>query len=348
MVLQADCGLRTTIAQCVEAINLCCMPDAAGNEEHLALLCSTVLEAIHALLAQPYKGKGRGLGTSTPSGYRSPWEDVARWAGRRDGGVLGWKDRLLVLLDGAQIEADEMLGYAEHIRDPILHNHVVLHVIEELVADGAFDHGRMVAAKHLRPVPSLDGDSRYQGYRVLLRHFAGQGDAEEFFAVWPQCAAGRDRHEIELCKSRLIVTISARQGWEAALALCDKDRRLGRGYYGMALRPLIEVGTYETLRQVLRETPGLELGEQMELSLLVHAYAAAARRGQQDIGEFQILFERVSALDPKIKAGDVRLRDSMFCELGRIPPDIAWRKRCNAATKNPALRWKLDFRKAVP
>ena len=62
-----------------------------------------------------------------------------------------------------------MLGYAEHIRDPILHNHVVLHVIEELVADGAFDHGRMVAAKHLRPVPSLDGIA---GIRVTECCFA--------------------------------------------------------------------------------------------------------------------------------------------------------------------------------
>ena len=77
---QADWNVRAAIARCVEAINLCCGPDAARCKERLVLLRAAVLAVIHALMAQPYQGKGRGIGTSTPYGYRSAWADVARWA----------------------------------------------------------------------------------------------------------------------------------------------------------------------------------------------------------------------------------------------------------------------------
>lgn len=337
---QADHNTRSAIAQCVEAINLCLTPDTVRDETRLAMLRVTVSEAIRALLAQPYQGKGRGIGASTPSAYRPNWADVAR--GTKEGdGVLAWKDRLLVLFDGGRIETDEMLAWAEAIQNSIIHNHVVLHIIQELVADDAIDRARVVAATCLRPVPSLHGDSSYQGYRVLLCHYAGQGDVTEFFGVWPHCAAGRERNEINACKSQLVMAVSVRQGWEAAVTLCNRDRRLGKNYHAMALKALVEAGAYETLRQLFYKREDL-LAEHTRLSLLVRAYATAARQGQQNVGEFENLFERVSVLDPKIKAGAVRLRDSLFCELGRNPPDMAWRKRCNAGTKNPALRWKLD------
>ena len=180
------------------------------------------------------------------------------------------------------------------------------------------------------------------GLQGLLRHFANQGDVDGFFMVWPRCAARQERHEIKACKRRLVEAVSTRQGWEAAVAPC-KDRRLGGSCYGAALRSLAEAGACETSQQVFHERPDLRQPErQMESWLLVRAYAVAAGQGRQDIKEFEDLFERVSALDPKVKVGKGKPRDFLFCELGRVPPDLAWRKRCNTLTKNPALRWKLE------
>lgn len=363
--------LRAAIDDCVAAINLArqhfesrydaTLPDPLqADPAALRRLSDAIAPVIERLAAEPDNGHGWGAGGGSPLGYREArpvtlglWRGSHGRPGDADG-TLDYTRCLYLLFQAARLPPAAMAQAIAPLRDDIVFNHVALHIIEDALAqalrEGASQAARAAAAEpyiQLLRVTHIfrEEDNRYQGYRILLRDAADQGDAAAALKLLPQCNSRSERHEIDTIKSRLVAAVSARDGLQAALDLCD-NKRIGAACREYALQPVIDAGAYDALRAALAQHPDLATADSGDgLGLLVPAFCVRekAAGATRDVQEFDALFARVDAMDPKLKHGDARLRDWLLLELGLASRgDPAYLARCRKAIKNASIKRELD------
>ncbi|CAB3697408.1 MAG: hypothetical protein J0I68_20230 [Achromobacter sp.] len=363
--------LRAAIGDCVAAINLArqhfesrhdaTLPDPLQSDPAaLRRLSEAIAPVIERLAAEPDNGHGWGAGGGSPLGYREArpvtlglWRGSHGRPGDADG-TLDYTRCLYLLFQAARLPPAAMAQAIAPLRDDIVFNHVALHIIEDALAqalrDGASQAARAAAAEpyiQLLRVTHIfrEEDNRYQGYRILLRDAADQGDAAAALKLLPQCNTRSERHEIDTIKSRLVAAVSARDGLQAALDLCD-NKRIGAACREYALQPVIDAGAYDALRAALAQHPDLATADSGDgLGLLVPAFCVREKTAgaTRDVQEFDALFARVDAMDPKLKHGDARLRDWLLLELGLASRgDPAYLGRCRKAIKNASIKRELD------
>lgn len=325
----------------------------------LRRLSDAIAPVIERLAAEPDNGHGWGAGGGSALGYREArpvtlglWRGSHGRPGDADG-TLDYTRCLYLLFQAARLAPAAMAQAITPLRDDIVFNHVTLHIIEDALAQalhaGASQAARAAAAEpyiqQLRVTHIFrEEDNRYQGYRILLRDAADQGDAAAALKLLPQCNTRSERHEIDTIKSRLVAAVSARDGLQAALDLCA-NKRIGAASREYALQPVIDAGAYEALRDTLTRHPDLASADSGDgLSFLVPAFCVREKAADaaRDAREFDALFARVDAMDPKLKHGDARLRDWLLLELGLASPnDPAYVARCRKAIKNASIKREL-------
>ncbi len=329
----------------------------------LRRLSDAIIPEIERLAATPDNGYGWGSGGGSPIGYREARKvTLGLWRGSHSNvhdadGALDYTRCLHLLFQAARLSPAGMAQAVAAVQDNIVFNHLVLHIIEDALAlaaqDGAGQAARAAAAEPyiplLRPTHIFrQEDNRYQGYRILLRDAADHGDADAAIKLLPHCNTRSDRDEIDIIKSRLVAAVSARDGLQAALDLCA-HKRIGAAYREHALQPAVDAGQYAVVQAALAEHPGLVTADSGDgLRFLVPAFcqhekkAAATPGAGQDSAQFDALFERVDAMDPKLKHGDARLRDWLLLELGLASRDKAYVARCRKAIKHNSIKRELD------
>lgn len=103
---------------------------------------------------------------------------------------------------------------------------------------------------------------------------------------------------------------------DKALALCQ-HKNLGDKFQETVLSTVARQGKYNELKTILDQYyPSLQLGEGIIPSLLVTAYLSAVKGGLPVDDVFDQLFAYASQVDPKLKFGDLKLRDSLLFDLG--------------------------------
>jgi hypothetical protein len=304
-----------------------------------------VLKMLERLDEEPYQGRGLGIGDTGRNGYRASWADmVTRFAGwkERVSGVLDWKDALLMLFDWANLDEDAMFGYAEKIEDAIIYNHVLKHIIENLVRLSDIERALAFTLKFHPTHIFKDEDNLYMGYRIIAGHHARRGESAEFFKLLKRCAPSSERYEMGLLKAELIEGVCRKDGIEAAMAVCGRQS-IGEKYYFDALRVHAENGEYAQLKEFFAEYPQLKQPEsETELNILAAACMEARDKGMPVADDFEELFKRAIEVNPRLKWGDVRLRDSILLDLGMAYRDDRERKtRCRKAIKNNWLKKEL-------
>ena len=228
-----------------------------------------------------------------------------------------------------------------------------MHIIEDALAlaaqDGAGQTARAAAVEpyvqQLRTTHIFrEEDNRYQGYRILLRDAADHGDPAAALKLLPQCNTRSERDEIAIIKSRLVASVSARDGLQAALDLCD-HKRIGPACREYALQPVVDAGQYQAVQAALTAHPDLASADSGDgLAFLVPAFCQQQKKAADppDTVQFDALFERVNAMNPKLKHGDARLRDWLLLELGLASRDKAYIARCRKAIKHNSIKRELD------
>lgn len=363
--------LRGAIGDCVAAINLArqhfesrydaTLPDPLqADPAALRRLSDAIAPVIERLAAEPDNGHGWGAGGGSALGYREPrpvtlglWRGSHGRPGDADG-TLDYTRCLYLLFQATRLAPAAMAQAIAPLRDDIVFNHITLHIIEDALAlalhSGASQAARAAAAEpyiqQLRVTHIFrEEDNRYQGYRILLRDAADHGDAAAALKLLPQCNTRSERHEIDTIKSRLVAAVSARDGLQAALDLCA-NKRIGPACREYALQPVIDAGDYDALRAALAQHPDLATPDNGDgLSVLVPAFCVREKGAgaSRDSQEFDALFARVDAMDPRLKHGDARLRDWLLLELGlACANDPAYVARCRKAIKNASIKRELD------
>jgi hypothetical protein len=72
-------------------------------------------------------------------------------------------------------------------------------------------------------IPRLDKAYVYQGYRVLLRYYARQGDRDNYWRVLKRSDRRRARHELKRIELTFVAAYSQKMGLEAALDHIEED-----------------------------------------------------------------------------------------------------------------------------
>jgi hypothetical protein len=328
--------IRKSIEICIDGIN-----GKRGEDDDLS-----VLKTLERLDGEPYQGRGLGIGDTGRNGYRASWADmITRFAGwkERISGALDREDALLMLFDRANMDEDMMLGYAEKIGDAIIYNHVLKHIIENLARLSDLEKAGSFTLK-FRPAHIFkDEDNLSMGYRIIAGYHARRGESAEFFKLFKLCDPSSGRYEMGLLKAELVEGVCRRDGIEAAVAVCG-HRNIGGQYYFNALRVYAEKGDYAKLKAIFAKYPQLKQPEsETELNILALACMEARGKGLKVDDDFEELFKRAIEVDPKLKWGDVRLRDSILLDLGMAYRDNRERRmRCRKAIKNNWLRKELD------
>lgn len=324
----------------------------------LRRLSDAIAPEIERLAAAPDNGYGWGSGGGSPLGYREARKvTLGLWRGSHSNvhdadGALNYTRCLYLLFQAARLSPAGMALAVAAVQDPIVFNHLTLHIIEDALAlAGQAGAGHAARATAAEPyIQSLrathifrEEDNRYQGYRILLRDAADHGDADAAIKLLPQCNTRTDRHEIDTLKSRLVAAVSARDGLQAALDLCA-HKRIGAAYREQALQPVVQAGHYPAVQAALAQHPDLASPDHGDgLTFLVPAFCQHEKSAAgQDPAQFDALFQRVDAMDPKLKHGDARLRDWLLLELGLASRDKAYVARCRKAIKNNSIKRELD------
>jgi len=356
---------------CVEAINIgrrhfesrydTTLADPLKSDpDALRRLSDAIAPVIEALAAAPDNGYGWGCGGGSALAYREARKvTLGLWRGshhssRPDAdGALDYSRCLYLLFQAARLSPAGMAQAVAGLQDDIVFNHLTLHIIEDALAlaaqDGAGQAARAAAVEpyvqQLRATHIFrEEDNRYQGYRILLRDAADHGDAAAALKLLPQCNTRSERDEIAIIKSRLVTSVSARDGLQAALDLCD-HKRIGPACREYALRPVVDAGQYQAVQAALTAHPDLASADSGDgLAFLVPAFCQQQKKAADppDTAQFDALFERVNAMNPKLKHGDARLRDWLLLELGLASRDKAYVARCRKAIKHNSIKRELD------
>ncbi|RZJ82805.1 MAG: hypothetical protein EOO20_23945, partial [Chryseobacterium sp.] len=121
--------MKETIEQainfCIQALN----HDGVGSDQE-------VLSIIRSLENLPYQGTGLGIGTGGYRGCRSSHQDLLkRFVNRKTiTGSLSWEDALLLLYDAANFDEKSILSTARSVKDDIIFNHILEHILNNFVA----------------------------------------------------------------------------------------------------------------------------------------------------------------------------------------------------------------------
>jgi len=329
--------IEKSIRICIDAIN------GKGSDNNDTFIFAT----LKRLSQEPYRGSGLGIGCGKHGyrGYRSSCKDLITRLLTKDklNSSLTWRDVLLVIFHSENFSTEVMFSYAQSIDDAIIYNHVLLHIIEDMVAMDKINEAKSYIPFFKTTHIFKEENNQHDGYRIILRYYAQKGDVDGFFNIFKLCEPRKDRHEIESYKEMLVESVCSEHGIEAAITLC-KHKNIGERYWINALNVFAEKGAYEKLKSIFSQYPELKQPEkETELKVLTKSYLEAIRQKIKVDDDFEVLFQRADKVDPKMKWGDFRLRDSILFDLGLASKGNQERVvRCRKAIKNNSIKGELN------
>lgn len=324
--------VQHSINLCIQAIN------NSGDG-----LDTEVLDAIRSIAELPYKGTGLGIGREGYRGYRSSYEDILkRFIEKKTiNHSLNWESALLLLYDADGFSESEILSSAKNIEDDIIYNHILEHVISNLAAKNDIERACSFIPNFRTTTIFKKENNLDKGYLILLRHYAAQGDATQFFNYFKLAEPAKNKSEIAELKSYLVESFTAKNGIADALKLCT-HKNLGPKFHANALLAFARTGKYEELKSIFEQYPELKHNE-TELSMLSTAYYQAKKNKFEVEDDFESLFKRALQLDRKIKYGDIKMQDAVLFDLGLAEFDNKERReKCRKAIKNNSIKKELN------
>ena len=326
--------ITQSIHECIEAIN----HNGQGSDQK-------VLEIIRSIQPLPYTGAGFGIGTEGYRGYRSSYQELfKRYAQRKSiTDKLSWETALLLFYDLANYNEEEILASAQKIQDDIIFNHILEHAISNLTAKNDIAHALTFIPGFRTTNIFQEENNQDTGYLIILRHYAAQGNADQFFNYFKLAEPRKNKSELADLKSFLVESFASNHDIAAAINLC-KHKNLGEKYYSSALFAFAKTGKYAELKAIFEKHPELKQPEnEAELALLSTAYLAAKKNNTPIADDFDHLFEGALHVDRKIKSGAATLQDAVLLNLGIAEINHPERReKCRKAIKNNSIKKELS------
>jgi hypothetical protein len=206
----------------------------------------------------------------------------------------------------ATSSVDELLDVYERLEDPVWKRNVLLLAMVVLLIDDKTAEAEGLIAR-------LDEVWVYQGYRVLLRHYAGEGDLENYRRVLQRSDRRRKRSELIRIERDFVAAYSRKEGLEAALAIVDQSKPW---LIQEALVAQIEELPYEEIHRWAARALADEEMEYLEMHLA--ALEKELEDGDIDAGMITSLLEYIDGIEPekRIKGSSYTVRQQALWRVG--------------------------------
>lgn len=246
----------------------------------------------------------------------------------------------MLLYDAANFNEEDILSSAKHIKDDIIFNHILEHVISNLTAKNDIKNALKFIPEFRTTTIFNEENNKDSGYLIILRHYAALGDTDNYFKL-----AEPRKHKFELAdlKAFLVESFAENHNIEESINLC-KHKNIGEKFQSSALFAFAKTGKYTALKSIFKKYHELKQFEnQTELSLLSTAYFAAKKNKFVVEDDFEVLFERALKLDRKSKSGAATMQDAVLFNLGMAEYDNEGRReKCRKAIKGNSIKKEFN------
>lgn len=206
----------------------------------------------------------------------------------------------------ATSNVDDLLSVHERLEDPVWKRNVLLLAMKRLLAD---DKATMAEALITR----LEKAYIYQGYRVLLRHYAKEGDLENYHRVLQRSDRRRNRNELIRIERDFVAAYSRKQGVAAALEVVDPNKPW---LIQEALAAQAAKLPYEEIHRWAAKTLADEEMEYVQVHFA--ALEKVLRQGDIDSRIITSLLEYIDGIEAgkRIKGSNYTVRQQALWQLG--------------------------------
>lgn len=190
------------------------------------------------------------------------------------------------------------------------------------------------------------------GWRDIGFHHADRGQTAQLLGLWARYNSRGDRVDLEHMKQALVSNVARIDGWQAAVALCGSERRIGGSCLpdAFASRHPWQWPPLHTVEELLQLFAGGAAGVLDpidELTCLVDAVRQETPEPPlADHPAVPGLLDRIIALDWAQSKAAMRARDLLLSNLWMALGDKASLDRMVKAVRAPRLR--ADLRQGLP
>src|SRR3990167_2734908 len=230
--------------------------------------------------------------------------------------------------------------YCEEIEAIHVRSYTIIHLVEIALRNCEIEQAvQLVEDLPITGMPF----GQHIGYRKFLAFYAGVADYEKFRFYLKLSMPGKfPRAEIESCKRIFVSNFSNDFGLAKAIEMC-RNKIFGIKYYLSAFKGCIESYSFEDIDNVLLNYP-----EVLEVDDAARARIYVAKLLKDPVkeiakGRFDRVIDQLAKMEPSIKSGVMRLRDSLLIYLGSATSSKAQIEQCKRLMTSPVAKRELNF-----
>lgn len=201
-----------------------------------------------------------------------------------------------------------------------------------------------LAEKITAEIPDEDsGPAQYVAHRHFLEHYAKNGNIEQFKKKIKPSKLGKfPRFGIEAYKYKLIEGYSRKKGIENAFKILE-DKFFEKTHSISALRCFAHLLTLEEIDKYLNLYPRV-LNETVSSKADLYVLHFREQSPIEIISaEFEKTLAEILKVENDVKFGDLRLRDSLLCDLGSSTLIKNQALECKKHIISPIVKRELNF-----
>lgn len=255
---------------------------------------------------------------------------------------LSWNHNLEYLFKEIQIEPEIRFDLILEIENPIMRMHQTLYFLQDLTSTGRLEFAYKVVESLKNINSGRTKDTQSLGYRKILEHFALEGNLEKFTKTIKLCEPAKERNDIQRIKSKFVTSYSEKNSLENTLKVVQ-NKLFGDKFIFPALEPNTKKVSYQKMKDTIETNEVLnQLEHETKVQLLAETFFQSSKNNY-NLQDFEEIFQLVFDLDPKVKAGDVKLRDWLLMQIGSNLNEIELVIQCRKAIKNNSLKKELSY-----
>ncbi|MFY0602044.1 MAG: hypothetical protein JXR03_20385 [Cyclobacteriaceae bacterium] len=237
------------------------------------------------------------------------------------------------------IPSEIVKSYIDRIEHQPRKNHMLISLIKTAAERGEIGK----AESWIEDISEERFESKFHGHRVLLMHYAEQGDLKEFKKRLKLSKPAKSpRNVIFDAKYKFVVNYSKENGVSAGLELLT-DKIFGTKFCLATIEDDAHNYLLEQITTLITDNPVYEEHDPFVKPWLIVRHFSNQRPTVISNEDFAETISQILTVDKSIKRGDGRLRDYMLFDIGGSVKDVEQIKECKKHIVAPFYKRELNY-----
>ncbi len=253
--------------------------------------------------------------------------DKGRNYSRYEYGFLNYIHRLEALFRAKNLDEKQMFSFIEKIDYSIGRKHLLVSLLEYLKYNKKWSEMEYYIQK--MPIyyasefsyKTSDEHTSMYGYRIKIYEYIENINLKQFVVEYKKCKPVYDKYQMSKIKDDFMFNFSKKYGHKKAIGLTNKAPF--KNYELIALLPYTQTKSFLHMKRLIEKYPKINtskkhLREQLLVATLENLFKNSINVDKHII----LLIEDIKKIDRKIRTGDLKLKDSLFLDLGCSTKDL--------------------------